>query len=55
MGHNFNKTLYSECEPRLPMRNPNVATTVERLESEAKVVMVEKTVADRTMNNEMAA
>jgi len=37
------------------MRNPNVATTVERLESEAKVVMVEKTVADRTMNNEMAA
>ena len=30
------------------MRNPNVATTVERLESEAKVVMVEKTVADRT-------
>ena len=29
------------------MRNPNVATTVERLESEADVVMVEKTIADR--------
>ena len=29
------------------MRNPNVATTVERLESEAEVVMVEKTIADR--------
>ena len=28
-------------------RNPNVATTVERLESEADVVMVEKTIADR--------
>ena len=29
------------------MRNPNVATTVERLEREAEVVMVEKTIADR--------
>ena len=29
------------------MNNPNVATTVERLESEAEVVMVEKTIADR--------
>ena len=29
------------------MSNPNVATTVERLESEAEVVMVEKTIADR--------
>ena len=29
------------------MRNPKVATTVERLESEAEVVMVEKTIADR--------
>ena len=29
------------------MRNPNVATTVERLESEADVVMVEETIADR--------
>ena len=29
------------------MSNPNVATTVERLESEVRVVMVEKTIADR--------
>ena len=29
------------------MNNPNVATTVERLEREAEVVMVEKTIADR--------
>lgn len=29
------------------MSNPNVATTVERLEREAEVVMVEKTIADR--------
>ena len=29
------------------MSNPNVATTVERLESEAEVVIVEKTIADR--------
>ena len=29
------------------MSNPNVATTVERLEREVKVVMVEKTIADR--------
>lgn len=29
------------------MRNPNVATTVERLEREADVVMVERTIADR--------
>ena len=29
------------------MRNPKVATTVERMESEAEVVMVEKTIADR--------
>ena len=29
------------------MRNPNVATTVERLEREAEVVLVEKTIADR--------
>ena len=29
------------------MNNPNVATTVERLEREADVVMVEKTIADR--------
>ncbi len=29
------------------MSNPNVATTVERLEREAEVVLVEKTIADR--------
>ena len=29
------------------MSNPNVATRVERLESEAEVLMVEKTIADR--------
>jgi hypothetical protein len=29
------------------MRNPNVATTVERLEREAEVVLVERTIADR--------
>lgn len=29
------------------MRNPNVATTVERLERETEVVLVEKTIADR--------
>ena len=29
------------------MNNPKVATTVERLEREAEVVMVEKTIADR--------
>jgi hypothetical protein len=29
------------------IRNPNVATTVERLEREAEVVIVEKTIADR--------
>ena len=29
------------------MRNPNVATTVERLERKAEVVLVEKTIADR--------
>ncbi len=29
------------------MNNPNVATTVERLEREADVVLVEKTIADR--------
>ena len=29
------------------MSNPNVATTVERLEREAEVVMGEKTIADR--------
>ena len=28
-------------------RNPNVATTVERLERKAEVVLVEKTIADR--------
>ena len=30
------------------MRNPNVATTVEKLERETTVLMVEKTIADRT-------
>ena len=30
------------------MRNPNVATTVARLEREAEVVIVDKTIADRT-------
>ena len=29
------------------MRNPNVATTVEKLERETEVVLVEKTIADR--------
>ena len=29
------------------MRNPNVATTVERLERETEVALVEKTIADR--------
>ena len=29
------------------MRNPNVATTVERLERETEVVLAEKTIADR--------
>ena len=30
------------------MRNPNVATTVARLEREAEVLIVDKTIADRT-------
>ena len=30
------------------IRNPNVATTVARLEREAEVVIVDKTIADRT-------
>ena len=29
------------------MSNPNVTTTVERLERETEVVLVEKTIADR--------
>ena len=30
------------------MQNPNIAATVDRLEREAEVVVVEKTIADRT-------
>jgi hypothetical protein len=30
------------------MRNPNVATTVARLERQAEVLIVDKTIADRT-------